>query len=82
MITPKLGIDKVNIKELKWREVEIKECFFYNQISFPFSCTCLMGMFKKTEYNPICMVFAEVFLIVRIPHSTVLITEVSARASF
>ena len=36
-------------------------------------------MFKKTEYNPICMVFAEVFLIVRIPHSTVLITE--ARAS-
>ena len=25
--------------------------FFYNQISFPFSfsCTCVMGMFKKTE---------------------------------
>ena len=51
--------------------------FFYNKISFPFSFSCmyLMGTFKKTEYNPICMVFTEVFLIVRIPHSTVLITE-------
>ena len=27
------------------------------------------------EYNPICKVFTEVFLIARIPHSTVLITE-------
>ena len=34
-----------------------------------------MGTFKKTEYNPIRTVFTEVFLIVRIPHSTVLITE-------
>ena len=25
--------------------------FFYNQISFSFSCTCFMGLFKKTEYN-------------------------------
>ena len=32
-----------------------------------------MGMFKKTEYNPICKVFMEVFVIARIPHFTVLI---------
>ena len=51
--------------------------FFYNQIYFPFSfsCTCLMGLFKKTEYSLICKVFNEVLLIARIPHSTVLITE-------
>ena len=36
---------------------------------------CLMGMFKKTEYNPICKVFTEVFLIARIPHSTILLTS-------
>ena len=30
-----------------------------------------MGMFKKTEYNPICKVFTEVFVIARIPHFTV-----------
>ena len=49
--------------------------FFYNQISFPFSfsCTCLMGTFEKTECNSMCKVFTEVFLIARIPHSTVLI---------
>ena len=35
-----------------------------------------MGTFTKIEYNPICKVFAEVFLIARIPHFTVLITEV------
>ena len=35
-----------------------------------------MGTFKKIEYNPISKVFAEVFLITRIPHFTVLITEV------
>ena len=35
-----------------------------------------MGTFKKIEYNPICKVFTEVFLIARIPHFTVLITEV------
>ena len=60
-----------------WREVEIKErSFFYNQIfPFSFSCTCLMDTFKKTEYNPISKVFTEVFLIARIPHSTILITE-------
>ena len=48
--------------------------FFYNQISFPFSFSysCLMGLFKKTEYSPICKVFTEVFLIATIPHSTVL----------
>ena len=34
-----------------------------------------MDTFKKTEYNPICKVFTEVFLIARIPHSTILITE-------
>ena len=49
--------------------------FFYNQIYFPFSfsCTCLMGMLEKTEYNLICNIFSEIFLITRIPHSTVLI---------
>ena len=52
-------------------------CFFCNQISFlfSFSCTCLMGTFKNTEYNKICKVFSEVFLITRIPYSAVLITE-------
>ena len=45
--------------------------FFYDQISF--SCTCLMDTFKKTEYNPICKIFLEVFLVARIPHPTVLI---------
>ena len=51
--------------------------FFFTQVSFPFSfsCTCLMGTFKKTEYNLICKVFTEVFLIARIPYSIVLITE-------
>ena len=34
-----------------------------------------MGMFKNTEYNKICKVFTEVFLITRIPYSAVLITE-------
>ena len=55
--------------------------FFYNHFffTFLFSCTCLMGKFKKTEYNPICKVFAEVFLIVRVPHCTVLITEAGAQ---
>ena len=50
--------------------------FFHIQISFPFffSCTCLVGKFKKAEYTLICKVFTEVFLIARIPHSTVLIT--------
>ena len=49
--------------------------FFYNKISFPFSfsCPCLMGMLKNTEYYLISKLFAEVFLIARIPHSTVLI---------
>ena len=44
--------------------------FFYNQILFPFSfyCTCLMGTFKKTEYDPIYKVFTEIFLIAIIPH--------------
>ena len=28
-----------------------------------------MGTFNKTEYNPICKVFTEVFLIARIPRS-------------
>ena len=53
--------------------------FFYNQISFPFFyCTCLMGTFKKTEYNLICKVFRDVFLIARMPHSIVLIAEAVA----
>ena len=45
--------------------------FFYNQISFSFSfsCTYLVGTFKKTKYNLICKVFTEVFLIARIPNS-------------
>ena len=34
-----------------------------------------MVKFKKAEYNRICKVFTEVFLIARIPHSTVFITE-------
>ena len=43
-------------------EAEIKFImffFFYNQIYFPFSfsCACLMGKFKKTEYNPIYKAF-------------------------
>ena len=48
---------------------------FYNEISFPFSFSsmCLMDMLKKTEYNSICTVFAENFLIAKIPHSTILI---------
>ena len=36
--------------------------FFYNQISFSFAFTFLIGTFKKTDYNPICKVFTEVFL--------------------
>ena len=42
---------------------------------FSFSCTCLMGLFKKTEYSLICKVFNEVLFIARIPHFTVLIAE-------
>ena len=51
--------------------------FFYNQISFhfSFSCMCLMGMFKKTKYSAICKVLPEVFLFARISHFTVLIME-------
>ena len=39
--------------------------FFYNQIyfSFSFSYTCFTGTFKKTEYNSICKLLTEVFLI-------------------
>ena len=61
--------------QLKRSQDKIMFFFFYNQISFSvyFSCTCLMGMFKKTEYNPICKVFTEAFFIARITHSTVLI---------
>ena len=32
-----------------------------------------MGMFKKTEHNPICKALTEAFLITRILHYTVLI---------
>ena len=49
--------------------------FYYQLFPFSFSCACLMGKFKKTEYNPICKVFTEIFLIPKIPHSTILITE-------
>ena len=37
--------------------------FFYNQISLTlsFSCTCLIGTLKKTEYNLICKVFRGFF---------------------
>ena len=38
-----------------------------------------MGMFKKTEYILICQVYTEAFLIARIPHSTILITEAVAQ---
>ena len=66
-----------------WREVEIKECSFSftNKFLFLFLSLvmCLMSKFKKTEYNLICKVFTEVFLITRIPHSTVLITEVDVQ---
>ena len=66
-----------------WREVEIKECSFSFRnkflFLFLFLVMCLMTKFKKTEYNLICKVFTEVFLITRIPHSTVLITEVDVQ---
>ena len=69
-----------------WWEVEIKKIFFffYNQISFSFSFLfkCLMGMFKKSEYNSIFKVFTEFFLNTRIPHSTVLITEADIQRCF
>ena len=55
--------------------LRLKNVLFLLQSSFffSFSCMCLMGTFKKTEYNPSCKVFTEVFLIARIPHFTVLI---------
>ena len=31
-----------------------------------------MDTFEKTEYNPICKVFTQVFLMARIPHYTVI----------
>ena len=34
-----------------------------------------MGMFKKTEHNPIFKVFTKFYVIGRIPHSMVLIAE-------
>ena len=39
--------------------------FCYNQIDFSssFTCTCFMGTFQKTEYNLICKLLTEVFLI-------------------
>ena len=84
--------NKVDIKNhifafqyCNWRKVGIRKCSFsFTTIFFFFfyfflSCTCLMGKFKKIEYSPICKVFAEVFLIVRVPHCTVLITEAGAQ---
>ena len=54
--------------------------FFYKFLFlFLFLVMCLMSKFKKTEYNLICKVFTEVFLITRIPHSTVLITKVDVQ---
>ena len=55
--------------------------FFYNQNYFPFSfsCTCLLGTFKKAEYNLICKVFTKVFLIARIQHCTVLMGDSEKR---
>ena len=47
--------------------------FAFSMLQLSFSCTFLMATFKMTEYNPVCKVFTEVFLIARIPHSTVLI---------
>ena len=49
--------------EEKLIEVEIEEgfFFFYNKVFFSFSCTYLMGTFKKPEYNPMCKVFTEAF---------------------
>ena len=38
-----------------------------------------MGTFKKTEYILICQVYTEAFLIARIPHSTILITDAVAQ---
>ena len=49
--------------------------FTIKLISFFFFLYVFNARFKKTEYNPICTVFTEAFLIVRIPHSTVLISE-------
>ena len=51
-------------------DVEIKECSFSFTIKSEV-CTCLMNTLKKTEYNSICTVFTEVFLIARIPNSIV-----------
>ena len=50
-----------------------KRLFFFFSHKISFSCTCLMGTFKKTEYNPTSKVFTEVFLIAWIPHPTFLI---------
>ena len=58
-----------------WREVAVKECYFTFAIKFVviFIVRFWMDTFKMTEYNRICKVFTDVFLIVRIPHSTVII---------
>ena len=50
--------------------------FFHNQISFSFSNFLFLYMFNGHAYSCtclICKVFADVFLITRIPHSKVLI---------
>ena len=47
--------------------------FAFSMLQLSFSYTFLMATFKMTEYNPVCKVFTEVFLIARIAHSTVLI---------
>ena len=47
--------------------------FVFSMLQLSFSSTFLMGIIKMAEYNPICNIFTEVFLITRIPHSTVLI---------
>ena len=35
--------------------------FFYDQISFCFSCACLLGTLKMTENNLTCIVFHRSF---------------------
>ena len=47
--------------------------FFQSNFFFFLLYMFLMDRFKITEYNLICKVFTEVSLIVKIPHSTVII---------
>ena len=47
--------------------------FFDNQVCFVFQVRVSWVRLKKTEYNLICKLLTDVFLITRIPHSEALI---------